>query len=89
MPMPILDVLCPGDIVHATYRAGARLIAATTFTVHGADISRSIFFSLVMRFADRGGRFAAMVVSVLARFFMAVRFAVMAVCISGVATTGG
>ena len=89
MPMPILDVLGPSHVVHSANRAGAWLIAAAAFAVHRAYIGGSILLALRMGFAQRGGHLFAVAMPLMVAFFMAVRFAVMAVCISGVATTGG
>lgn len=55
MFVPLVQSILRGNILHTTNRACAGRIAAASFTMHWADVSRGIFFT---RFVY-GRRFSA------------------------------
>ena len=60
--MSVVCMLGLGDIIHPAGRALTRLIAATAFAVHRANVGRGIFFPFTMRFCFSGFGLSAVVV---------------------------
>ena len=80
MIMAIRDMLGLRLIVHATNGAVARLIAATAFTMHRANVSRSILFAFPV---GLGGIHSSRIA------LMGVSFTIMLVSVPTIAATGG
>ena len=85
MRMPILDMLRLGNIIHSAHRAVARFFTPAAFAVHGADISRGVFFALAMLCLGSG---CIMVMAIMRSFRMSGVMIMVTVIMSTIAPTG-
>ena len=61
MSMAILHMVSLRDVLHATSRASAGLVAAAAFAVHGANVGGSVLLADTMGFCFAGGGIAVAV----------------------------